>query len=283
MLSDLDRSLRPLPEKIVRFAMSARLPQHGREARTLREFQIRMSGTCSLPATLARHSTTRKCTGATTLLMAEIWQFLTNNSGGINVITNILMLGVWALYFQLILTTYRHGLRPKILVNRAAGHTLDARCIITNMSSEKIYLESVLLTIASDEEEQTFVLTEYVSAEAQTASQQLFQGPLASGELIDIGSYRSLMDRSLGADANHPLREPNLRSLKITVVATYTAEDQIIGAERTFDVKESDHRLAPRHYSANQIRSGRRRAEIERYMLRHAKGTVGSDEFRKLV
>ncbi|MAY63063.1 MAG: hypothetical protein CML29_12690 [Rhizobiales bacterium] len=214
--------------------------------------------------------------------MAEIWQTVTNNSGGINVVTNLLMLGVWALYFQLILTTYRHGLRPKILVNRAAGYTLDARCIITNMSSEKIYLESVLLTLANDEEEQTFVLTEYVGTEAQTASPQLFQGPLASGELIDIGSFRSLMDRSLGPDADHPLREPNLRSLRILVVATYTAEDQIIGAERTFDIRGEDHRLSPRRYSADQIRSGSRRAEIERYMLRHAKGEVASNHLRKI-
>jgi hypothetical protein len=214
--------------------------------------------------------------------MSDIWQFITSNSGGINVITNILMLGVWALYFQLILHTYRHGLRPKILINRAAGCTLDARCIITNMSSEKIYLESVLLTLSNDEEEQTFVLTEYVGAEPQSATPQLlFQGPLSSGELVDIGSYRSLMDRSLGSDANHPLREPNLRSLKIAVVATYTAEDQIIGAERTFDIDPEDHRMSPLRYSADQIRSGRRRAEIERYMLRHAKGEVGSNELRK--
>lgn len=215
--------------------------------------------------------------------MSDIWQFITTNSGGISVVTNVMMLAIWVLYFQLLLHTYRHGMRPKILINRAAGYTLDARCVITNMSSEKIHLESVLLVLRSDKEEQTFVLTEHADNEAEEMPPQVwFQGPLGSGELIDIGTYRSLIDRALGPNSSdHPLREPRLRSLKIAVVATYTAEDQIIGAERSFDIKGDDRRMAPRAYSAEQIRSGRRRAEIERFMLRYAKGQVRDDELRK--
>jgi hypothetical protein len=53
----------------------------------------------------------------------------------------------------------------------------------------------------------------------------------------------------------------DVKTFKLIVVATYTAEDSLVAAERAFDVLNGE--LRPRSYAARQIRSRRQRQKLE--------------------
>lgn len=201
--------------------------------------------------------------------LGDIWQWLNTNSGAISAIGSICTLAVWVLYFQLLLNTYRYRLRPRLLINRT-GKAVEAKCIITNMSVEKIYLESVLVTLEFAGPSMTFILSEIVT-DGKGRQRARYQGPLASGELLDIGSYRSIVERGLREQrASKPGCEMDeLKAIIITAVATYTAEERLVASERRFDLVDAGKTISSRQYSARQVRSGRRRREIERFVVRN--------------
>ncbi|MGV0912543.1 hypothetical protein [Martelella sp. FOR1707] len=209
--------------------------------------------------------------------MKTMWTWLDQHGAAIDSLLGGATLVVWVLYFQLLLTTYRHRSRPKILINRAGGDTPDTHCIITNMSAEPIYLESVLLHVVGDKGDQTFALSEVGAGSPNGSSpQKWYQGPLSSGELSDIGSYRSIIERfrkgELQKIGNADFGA--IQSLTVIAVASYTARESLIAAERTFDLVEDETILRPRRYAATQIRSGRRRRRIEEFMVANTAGNM---------
>ncbi|MEO1987140.1 MAG: hypothetical protein ABGX47_10900 [Martelella sp.] len=206
-----------------------------------------------------------------------MWTWLDQHGAAVDSVLSAATLIVWVLYFQLLLNSYRHRSRPKILINRAGGDTLDTHCIITNMSAEAIYLETVLLHVVGDNDDQTFALSEVGAGNSSGSSaQKWYQGPLASGELSDIGSYTSIIERFRKGE----LRKIGnadfgpIRSLTVIAVASYTARDRLIAAERTFDFIEEETILRPRRYAATQIRSGRKRRQIEEFMVTNTAGKM---------
>jgi hypothetical protein len=70
----------------------------------------------------------------------------------LSVLTNIGMLFVWIVYLQLFLSSYKRQTRPKILINVGAGRSIDARCLLSNMSSEAIYVESLIATLETEKD-----------------------------------------------------------------------------------------------------------------------------------
>ena len=78
-------------------------------------------------------------------IVEPLWSWLRENHGAVSALASLATLVVWTLYFQMLLMNYRRTLRPKILINRGAGHRLQAHCLIANMSAEPIYIEAVLL------------------------------------------------------------------------------------------------------------------------------------------
>ncbi|MEX4010261.1 hypothetical protein [Neoaquamicrobium sediminum] len=164
---------------------------------------------------------------------------------------------VWLFYFQLLLSGYRHRLRPKILITRGGARTIGARCIITNMSVEAIYLEAIMVSVRDGERQYISSLSE-LEAEQTTKSdpRQLYlQGPLASGEMIDIGSYAELLKR-----ATNGKEQPS--AFTLTVIATYTSEETLVAAERDFTISGSS--LNSDAIVARQIRSRWQRMRLMR-------------------
>lgn len=206
-----------------------------------------------------------------------MWEWVKENSGALGAIASVLTLLVWGLYFQLLYNNYRRLRRAKILINRGAGETLDAQCIVANMSAEAIYLEAVLVSFGPDDEREESTVCSLSDLDTNTPPgtdprRDWLQGPLQSGELLDIGTYRSLMEKAeAGGAAITPEGGRMVFSLTVTIVATYMSEDGLVAAERTFDVDRRATRLAPRSFSARQIRSRRDRRAIERLMTREAR------------
>lgn len=193
--------------------------------------------------------------------MSAVWAWLGNNQGQVGAVLSALTLGVWVLYLQLLLNSYRHQRRPKILINMGAGHTIDAKCVVANMSAEPIYIEAVVLSLALRERQVVCTLSNLNAPSTPEVDprSQWFQGTLDSGELLDLGSYGDLIERT-------GVRPTDAASmLTVTVVATYTAEDGLVAAERAFDLtRESGNCLLhPRSLVARQIRSRRARRALE--------------------
>lgn len=188
-----------------------------------------------------------------------MWTWLQDSAQVINALAAVLMLVVWVLYFQLLYGQYQHRLRAKILINRRGGTGLNARCIISNMSAEPIYIEEILMVLAPrvGGEKEKIVALENSEDERQIWQ----QGPLKSGDMVDIATFGDLVSAGLAA-CGPEMQIEDLRSFKLIVVATYTAEDRLVAAERAFDMLQGD--LHPRSYTARQVRSHAQRRKLEK-------------------
>lgn len=200
-----------------------------------------------------------------------MWNFIEQNHGAINAIASVLTLAIWALYFQLLLNNYRHRTRPKININRGGGRTSAARCVISNMSAEAVYVEAIILTLGDGERRSVCQLSELevsLSMDSDPRS-QIFQGPLDSGEFIDIGTFDTLIERARSSfDEREALRK-DTESLQVMVVGNYTADDGLIAAERSYQLPVRNERrlLVSTTVSTRQVRSWWERRKIEKYML----------------
>ncbi|WP_163269877.1 hypothetical protein [Chelativorans alearense] len=200
-----------------------------------------------------------------------MWEVINENHGGISAAAAVVTVVIWALYFQLLLNSYRHRIRPKININRGGGRSSSSRCVISNMSAEAVYVEAIILTLRDGDKQLVFHLSDLdvtLSADGDLRP-QLFQGPLASGEFIDIGSFNSLIERAENTFETGQTLAGSAESLEVMVVCTYTADDGLIAAERRFDLpcKDGERLLNPTMLSTRQIRSRRERRDIEKFML----------------
>lgn len=195
-------------------------------------------------------------------------QWITNNHQVISVLASVSMLFVWIAYLQVFVSSYRRQRRPSILVNRGAGSGLDARCLISNMSAEAIYIESLIATVETTERRLSCPVTDLQEgrSDLKLATRQ---GPLQAGQFVDIGSFQSLIDPVLrtgaspgGAIASDTLE--NLLAFEIKVIAVHGSEDLPAGAIRRFDlVRQQDQLLVRGHVvGTQQIRSRRKRAKL---------------------
>jgi hypothetical protein len=217
-------------------------------------------------------------------IVEPLWSWLRENHGAVSALASLATLVVWTLYFQMLLMNYRRTLRPKILINRGAGHRLQAHCLIADMSAEPIYIEAVLLDVGYlADGEKAVARSRYSLSDldldilnGSDSSPQWFQGPLDSSEWLDIGTFQQLIGKVLEQDRTAEGAFPvdrmpaldRLRELTVIVVATYRAQDLLVAARRSFDVKQDTigKRLIPRHFTAEQIRSRRDRRALERIM-----------------
>jgi hypothetical protein len=104
---------------------------------------------------------------------------------------------------------------------------------------------------------------------------QIFQGPLNSGEFIDIGTFDSLIDRARNSFAEQEALRNDTENLQVMVVGNYTGDDGLIAAERTYQlaVKEERRLLISATVSTRQVRSRHELRNIERFMLEwHRRG-----------
>nr|WP_272211521.1 hypothetical protein [Marinicella sp. W31]MDC2877416.1 hypothetical protein [Marinicella sp. W31] len=199
------------------------------------------------------------------------WNWINANSGALSAIASLFTIAIWAIYLQLIFSGFREGRRAKILINRGAGPSLDGHCLVANMSAKPIYIDAVLLDFTLRDDEQHRDLRYSLSNlnfdddDTSDPRKRWFQGPLDSGEHIDLGTFRMLIGKMSPKgfdDFEH------IEDVKLTVIATYTSEDRPVAAERCFDIIRTDGELllSPRTYSANQIRSRSARKRIENEM-----------------
>lgn len=198
-----------------------------------------------------------------------MFEWLHENGQALDTVANIGMLLVWVAYLQLFLVNFRRQRRPYILVNRGAGRDLDARCLIGNMSSESIYVESIIATLHDDDRTTSCGVTDVVRRDGgppgEDPRRETRQGPLPAGGYMDVGSFRGMLDQlAQSADAENCVPDRPFE-IEVLVIADYASENLVVGARRSFDVEKRPSRflLKPRTPGTKQIRSRRERRRLQ--------------------
>ena len=196
-----------------------------------------------------------------------MFQVFAENQQTINTVINVLMLMVWAFYFQMLFNAHRRSMRPKILINRSAGQNLDAQCVISNMSAGTVYLEAVVMCLTVGDETHECSLTDLsnlVKAPEGDKRSHWFQGPLTSGEFLSLGGFDELLEN---CTRQHGLDMSNVSEFDLLVVATYGPSENPAGARRKFQLETTEAgETWWRAFANHQLRSFWSRRGLKRFL-----------------
>lgn len=205
-------------------------------------------------------------------------EWITAHSTALNVITNLTMLLVWFVYLHLILMAYVRQRKPRILINRAAGVGMKAHCLISNMSKEPIYLQSILAVLKTKDRSWMMAVTDVESldedADQPSGANATNQGPLCQGDYKDIGTLGDLVRRTrettdLPNRDDHPAEV--FTSFELIVVAAHSSDSLVIGAQRVFhfDASPEGDRIYPATVETRQISSPWERRRLRDVLGQH--------------
>lgn len=194
--------------------------------------------------------------------------WISQNSDTLQVLLNALMVMIWVGYLQIFFISFRRQQRSEILINMGVGSGLNARCFISNLSLEPIYLHDVLVELTTKDGAYKAVITdraEMTDEQRSSPSEATNQGPLKSSDYIDIGSFNDLLERA--SPKLEGVEFENITHIEITVLAKTSSSPQIVGACRRYRLLKSDDKIEviPMQITAKQIRSwwGRRKLRVE--------------------
>lgn len=190
-----------------------------------------------------------------------MWSWLSSNSEAMNVMLNGAMLLVWLAYFQLLYVTFRKQNQSNILINRGAGEDLDSRCIVANMSAGPIYIQAVKVELSAGGRRLSRVVSDAEKLQegqsARMSVEETAQGPLAQGDLLDIGTFSRLAEMVLESaeDDDAPTSIEEVEELSVTVFAVYAVRNDLVGATRRFRVERRGNvaLLVPTTVMAKQL------------------------------
>lgn len=196
-------------------------------------------------------------------------RWVAEHSQVIGVAVNVALLVIWALYLHLLLRMFRRQNRSNILINRGAGEGTGSRCLVSNMSSEPIYVQAVILEVGAGGRRWSRRISDVATlGEAESATSAIArtrQGPLGKGEFIDIGTFTDLVATALQRvrdDPGAPSGIDEAEWVGVTVVGVYTSERELIGAARRFRIERDSGALHPVEALARQITNRRERRSL---------------------
>lgn len=124
-------------------------------------------------------------------------EWLNENAQAISAVASIFTLFVWVFYAQLLYNGYVRQRRPRVIINRGQGTGVDAICLISNMSSEAIYIQHLVAVLHTQNHSYNLDVVEYQqrSSEQHENRYRTHQGPLASGDYLNIQSFGDIVNR----------------------------------------------------------------------------------------
>ena len=199
-----------------------------------------------------------------------MFAWISSNYQVLNVLINTAMLGVWLVYLQIFLMNYLRKRRPKLLIGMGAGFDFDARCLISNMSDDAVYVADIVASLSDAKGKWKGDVTEVRNlpdeASARDPKQTTKQGPLRAGAYMDAGSFKSFVEQVLPkAERGAALSACDGCTLELTVLAVYAAEDLPIAARRRFSLTmaNGDVRVRAGEIDTEQIRTRRQRKRLQ--------------------
>ncbi|MGQ7262738.1 hypothetical protein [Vreelandella sp. V005] len=197
-------------------------------------------------------------------------EWLNDNAQAISAIASICTLFVWVFYAQLLYNGYVRQRRPRVIINRGKGTGVDAICLISNMSSEAIYVQHLVAVLHTQKQSYSLDVVEYQQrgSEQQEASYRTHQGPLASGDYLNLQSFGDIVNqvKEYWEIDDNLLHEQNIQ-LEIRVIAIYGSEDMPTGASRSFNLNldaSPNRQLIPASVDTDRLNSrGQRKRVLE--------------------
>lgn len=197
-----------------------------------------------------------------------MWNWLAENTSPMQAIVGIVTALVWIFYLQILVSGLRRQRRPEILIHLGGSRSLDARTFISNLGFEPIYILEIMLTIwSTDGERETSIAdrTEMAKENLSNPSAITFQGPLNSGNFIDIGSFEDLLKRARW-NTSDDLAPDAINRVELKVAAISAASSTVVASKRQFFVEcvGDECQLRPKTLYATQIRSWWGRYSLKR-------------------
>ncbi len=193
--------------------------------------------------------------------------WLQDHSGGLNVVLNGAMLLVWLAYLHLFLTSFRRANRAVVHIASATDTDGEARCLVTNMGSDMVYILGIKVDVRAGEERFATLVTDRVHEDDPLGGEmrdRTNQGPLSGGEVLDIGAFRRICERAMEDAAG---RVPD--SVEITVIVAAQQAKRLMGGYKRFEVREEGGTVSYRSEDVltRQITSARRRRDLEQELI----------------
>ena len=170
--------------------------------------------------------------------------WIPTSSDWLNVLANWTMVAIWLVYLQVFLRSFRRQTVPKIVITRAAGRSLDGSCFVSNMSSDAVYIESVIVEVSTQDQSLACSVTDFEHFDGEDAAPdpklRTFHGPLPPSQYTVLGTFESLIDtaaRRTGMDSGQFKRTAEYVSVTVTILADYASARLLVGAERSFTAR----------------------------------------------
>lgn len=199
-------------------------------------------------------------------------EWLNDNAQAISAVASVCTLFVWIFYAQLLYNGYARQRRPRIIINRGKGIGTDALCLISNMSSEAIYIQHVVAVLHTQQGSYSLDVVEYQqqSDEQEEGSYRTHQGPLSSSDYLHIQSFGSIVHQVKQYwKIEDDLLHGHTIQLEIRVIAIYGSEDMPMGASRSFNLDldaSPNHQLFPASVDTDRLNTRSQRKRVLKWV-----------------
>lgn len=186
-------------------------------------------------------------------------EFLETHSTLIQTLLQATVAFAWLISIYLLLMNFLRQRQSVILINRGTARGKLARCYVTNMGSEPIYLLAAFVYLESVSDSYLAPVTERDELHLEDLnhpSEASNQGPLKTGEVRDIGDFATLEKRARDkATDTSPPDVPDRFSVVIVAISGHAAH--LVGAQQTFSVAgpPNDLNYLPTSAVARQIKN----------------------------
>ncbi|GHC34251.1 hypothetical protein GCM10010082_31190 [Kushneria pakistanensis] len=213
---------------------------------------------------------------------SNLWDWIQENATVFSGLTSVGMLLIWGVYLQLLLHNFRMQRRPQIIINHGYGRGIDSRCIVSNMSQSAVFIDSIIVKLETSDGQYVTDVTDTVDEEGESSKdvnvkelrQVTRQGPLGSGEYMNAGTFRTLLQKvasehGIGLDEScRPTGEEGFSNVEIRLIMIFGAEKSPIGASRRFHMKYDENKklsLIPETIGTQQLGKRRQRLKVRRW------------------
>jgi|Transcript_7988 hypothetical protein len=192
--------------------------------------------------------------------------WIAENAGTLQVAISLLTAFVWLAYLHILWMNFRRQRQAVILINRSVAQDENAHCFVTNMGAEPIYLMEVMARIVTEDKEYVVKVTEREEIALEEVDDPLTrtnQGPIDSGDFIDIGSFLDLLNRANARMGTEGLFE-KVREMELTVAAADGHATHLVAARRKFKAEWKGRKpyFVPESIMTHQIRNVFQRRKI---------------------
>lgn len=197
-----------------------------------------------------------------------MWRFITEHSAALNVMVNALMTVIWLAYLQLFLISFHRSNRAVVHIGMADESGGDARCIVSNMGANVVYVSAILVDFEHEDGATSAIVTDRVEQDAPDVEdyrKRTNQGPLAGGESIDIGTFRKLAER-VSRNTGAQVRLDECSAITVTVAIAAQQAQSVRGGYKRFDMdRDGDGplRFRSKDLLTRQIKGRGQRKKLE--------------------